>query len=49
MLATNDLMNTSINNGMSDNEILKKRFKKLDSLIKKDVPADCLDIIHKIF
>ena len=44
MLATNDLMNTSINNGFSDNEILKKRFKKLDSLIKKDVPSDCLDM-----
>jgi len=30
MLATNDLMSTSVNNGISDQDILKKRFKKLD-------------------
>jgi hypothetical protein len=38
MLATNDLMSESINKGISDNDIMKKRFQKLDKLLKKDVP-----------
>lgn len=49
MLATNDLMSESINKGISDNDIMKKRFQKLDKLLKKDIPQDCLDILHKIF
>lgn len=31
MLATNDIMKTSVNAGLTDPEIMKKRFKKLDS------------------
>jgi serine/threonine protein kinase len=42
MQATNDLMSSSVNSGMTDTEIMKKRFKK-------DVSADCLDLLHKIF
>ena len=38
MLATNNLMSTSVNNGVSDTEIMKKRFRKLDLLLKKDIP-----------
>lgn len=34
MLATKDLMNNSINQGLSSSQILKKRFKKLDQLLK---------------
>lgn len=49
MLATNDLMSDSVNKGISDTEIMKKRFRKLDQLLKKDIPADCLDILHNIF
>jgi serine/threonine protein kinase len=49
MQATNDLMSSSVNSGMTDTEIMKKRFKKFDQTIKKDVSADCLDLLHKIF
>ena len=49
MLATNTLMSNSVNSGISDNDIMKKRFKKLDLLLKKDIPPDCIDILHKIF
>jgi len=38
MLATNQLMSTSVNNGVPDSDIMKKRFKKLDQLLKKDIP-----------
>lgn len=38
MLATRDIMSGSIKQGVSDEEILKKRFKKLDQLLKNQVP-----------
>ena len=46
MLATKDIMSGSIKQGLSDDDIFKKRFKKLDQIIKSHVPEDCLDIIH---
>lgn len=49
MLATNNLMSKSVNDGVSDSDIMKKRFKKLDQLLKKDIPLDCIDILHKVF
>ena len=48
MLATNDLMKKSINSGATSQEILKKRFKKMDSYMKNSIPADCVDLLHKI-
>ena len=49
MLATNDLMRTSVNAGLSEKEILKKRFKKIDALMKPHIPSDCIDLLHQIF
>jgi serine/threonine protein kinase len=49
MLATRDIMSTSIKAGMSSEDILKKRYKKLDSLLKNQVSAQCMDLIHSIF
>ena len=34
MLATRDIMSPSVKAGVSSEDILKKRFKKLDSLLK---------------
>ena len=48
MLATNDLLSGSIKAGQSDEEILGKRFKKLDSLINCKIPATMLDLLHKM-
>jgi len=38
MLATNELMKKSIKAGSSSQDILKKRFKKLDSQMKNHIP-----------
>jgi hypothetical protein len=48
MLATNELMKKSIKAGSSSQDILKKRFKKLDSQMKNHIPQDCIDLLHKI-
>jgi len=47
MLATNEVMSNSVRAGYSDTEILKKRFKKLDTTLKS-LPSDLIDFIHKI-
>jgi serine/threonine protein kinase len=49
MLATRDIMSTSIKAGQSSEKILEKRYKKLESLLKSQVPAQCLDLLHRIF
>lgn len=49
MLATRDIMSQSVNAGVSNNEIMKKRFKKLDALMKNQVPELCIDLLHQIF
>lgn len=48
MLASNDLMSTSIKAGLTEQDILKKRFKKLDQQMKSQIPADAIDLLHKI-
>lgn len=48
MLASNDLMSTSIKAGLSEQEIMKKRFKKLDAQMKSQIPSDTIDFLHKI-
>lgn len=49
MLATKNLMSESVRQGFSDDEIIKKRYKKLDSILKNEVPPECLDLLHKLF
>ena len=49
MLAQNKLMSTGIKQGVNDDKLLKKRFKKIDSIIKGKIPNDMLDLLHKIF
>lgn len=49
MLATRDIMSNSIKAGLSSEEIIKKRFKKLDGLFKNQVQPQCLDLLHSIF
>jgi serine/threonine protein kinase len=46
MLATRDIMSTAVKAGISNEDILKKRFKKLDSIIKSHLHPNCLDLIH---
>jgi len=50
MLATpgKDIMSLSIKQGVSDEEILRKRFKKLDAMLKNIVPDNCIDFIHQV-
>lgn len=48
MLASNDLMSNSIKAGLTEQEIMKKRFKKLDQQMKNHIPADAIDLLHKI-
>ena len=49
MLATRDIMSSAVKAGQCDDEILKRRFSKLDSLLKKNVPSDMLDLLHQVF
>jgi serine/threonine protein kinase len=51
MLATpgRDIMSQSIKQGLSDEEILRKRYKKLDAMLKNVVPDNCIDFIHQVF
>lgn len=46
MLATRDIMSGSIKQGLSDDDILKKRFKKLDQILKNQVPKECINLLH---
>jgi len=46
MLATKDTMSCSVKAGIPDSEIIKKRFKKLDQIIKGQLSPDCVDLIH---
>ena len=47
MLATKDCQdNLQLKSGLSDEEILKKRFKKLNQLMNKQIHPDCIDLIH---
>lgn len=48
MLASNPLMSNSVKAGISEQEIMKKRFKKLDAQMKNQIPADAMDLLHKI-
>lgn len=48
MLASNELMSNSIKSGLGDQDIMKKRFKKLDAQMKNQIPADAMDLLHKI-
>lgn len=48
MLASNDLMSNSIKAGLTEQEIMKKRFKKLDQQMKNQIPGDAIDLLHKI-
>ena len=49
MLATRDIMSQSIKAGQCDEDILKKRFKKLDAILKNMVPDHCIDLLHQVF
>jgi len=46
MMAQNKILSTSIKAGLSDDQILKKRFKKLDSLVKHRISPEALDLLH---
>ena len=35
--------------GMSEKEILSKRFKKFDEYMGDKISSDCIDLLHKIF
>lgn len=48
MLASNDLLSGSIKEENTDSEILDNRYKKLDSLINCKIPANMLDLLHKM-
>ena len=50
MLATDrDIMSTLIRQGVSDEEIYSRRFKKFDAVLAPVVSAECLNLLHKIF
>ena len=49
MLATRDIMSSSVKAGLTSDEILRKRFKKLDQLLKNSIPELCLDLLHQVF
>ena len=49
MLYQNKLMSTGVSKGLSEDQILERRFKKLDQLIKGKISTECLDLVHKIF
>jgi len=48
MLATNDLMSTNIKSGVTDEEILRKRFKRLDTQMANKIPPLMIDLLHKV-
>ena len=48
MLASNQLMSNSVKAGLSDADIMKKRFKKLDASMKSAIPADAMDLLHQV-
>ena len=35
--------------GMSEKEILSKRFQKFDEYMGDKISSDCIDLLHKIF
>jgi len=47
MNASNTIM--SPKPGQSEQEILKKRFKKFDEAMNDKISKDCIDVLHKIF
>lgn len=49
MLATKDIMSASVKAGVPSPAIMSKRYKKLDLLMKNQVPELCIDLIHQIF
>ena len=48
MISSNLLMSNSVKAGLTETEIMKKRFKKLDAQMKNQIPADAMDLLHKI-
>jgi serine/threonine protein kinase len=47
MNAANNIMMPKA--GMTEQEILKKRFKKFDESMSDKISKDCIDVLHKIF